>query len=133
MKAESTIKPAAPFEIEKVGAFAVVKFYTNIKKVTEEVEGEIIEKFTYEENQVKIPDRQNLHQIIEEDFDSWLTHAKEKETEPKPETDKEKILRLEKENNQLGKELTEREINEMIQGIQISDLEIQLLEIQGGK
>lgn len=39
---------------------------------------------------------------------------------------------LKKENEQLGIELSEREIQEIIQGIQISELEIQLLELQLG-
>ena len=42
------------------------------------------------------------------------------------------LLQLKKENEQLGKEISEREINEIIQGTQISDLEIQLLELQLG-
>ena len=36
------------------------------------------------------------------------------------------------ENQQQGIELSEREIQEITQGQQISDLEIQLLELQGG-
>lgn len=57
-----------------------------------------------------------------------------------------KAIQLEKENQQLGIELSEREIqeiiqgiaiyereiNEIVQGVQISDLEIQLLELQLG-
>ena len=41
-------------------------------------------------------------------------------------------LQAYKENIQQGIELSEREIQEIIQGRQISDLEIQLLELQGG-
>ena len=36
------------------------------------------------------------------------------------------------ENQQQGIELSEREIQEIIQGQQMSDLDIQLLELQGG-
>ncbi len=36
------------------------------------------------------------------------------------------------ENQQQGIEISEREINEIMLGRQISDLEIQLLELQGG-
>lgn len=36
-------------------------------------------------------------------------------------------FQIEKENQRLGQELSEREINEIIQGIQMSDLEIRLL------
>ena len=41
-------------------------------------------------------------------------------------------LQLKKENEQQGVGISEREINEIIQGMQISDLEIQLLELQLG-
>ena len=41
-------------------------------------------------------------------------------------------VNLEQENRQQGIELSEREIQEIVQGRQISDLEIQLLELQGG-
>lgn len=41
-------------------------------------------------------------------------------------------LQIAKENEQQGVELSEREIQEIIQGQQISDLEIQLLELQLG-
>ncbi len=41
-------------------------------------------------------------------------------------------LQVYKENIQQGIELSEKEIQEIIQGRQISDLEIQLLELQGG-
>ena len=42
------------------------------------------------------------------------------------------LLQLKKENEQQGKEISEREINGIIQGMQISDVEIQLLELQLG-
>jgi len=41
-------------------------------------------------------------------------------------------IRLEQENQQQGIELSEKEIREIEQGRQISDLEIKLLELQGG-
>lgn len=41
-------------------------------------------------------------------------------------------VNLEQENQQQGVELSEREINEIIIGVQISDIEIQLLELQLG-
>ena len=43
-----------------------------------------------------------------------------------------RYLQVYKENIQQGIELSEREIQEIVQGRQISDLEIQLLELQGG-
>lgn len=132
MKAESTIKPAVPFEIEVNNGIATVIFYTNVVKKDEPIEEGDAVKYTYDEYRIDIPDRQNLHMIISQNYDAWLQMAIEKENEVKPETDKEKIARLEKENRQLGIELSEREINEIILGMQLSDLEIQLLELKGG-
>lgn len=131
MKAESTVKPAVPFELEIDGEVSTVKFYENIEKITITVEEEEVIKYEYDEYQIKVPSRENLSSSIEQNYDSWLQLAKEKESEPKPETDQEKILRLEKENRQLGVELSEREINEIILGREISNLEIQILEMKG--
>lgn len=133
MKAESTIRPASPFEIEINGDISTIKLYTNIQEVKEvSEEEETATKYVYEEYLLEVPSRSNLEANVQENYDEWLQLAIEKENEPKPETDKEKILKLEKENKQLGIELSEREINEIIQGIQISDLEIQILELQMG-
>lgn len=134
MKAESTMRPASPFEIEINGEISTVKLYTNIQEVEEisEEEETSITKYVYDEHLLEVPSRSNLEANVQENYDEWLQLAIEKENEPKPETDKEKILKLEKENKQLGIELSEREINEIIQGIQISDLEIQILELQTG-
>ncbi len=41
-------------------------------------------------------------------------------------------LQLKKENEQQGIAISEREINEIIMGVQISDIEIQMLELQLG-
>lgn len=41
-------------------------------------------------------------------------------------------IQLELEGQELGQELSEREINEIIQGRQLSDLEIKLVEMQSG-
>lgn len=41
-------------------------------------------------------------------------------------------LKLQKENKELGIQMSEREIQEISQGQQISSLEIQMLELQGG-
>ncbi len=132
MKAESTIRPVAPFEIEINGEVATVIFYTNITKKEEVLEEGEPEKYTYDEYRLDITNRSNLSASIEQNYDAWLQIAIEKENEAEPETDKEKILRLEKENKQLDVELSEREINEIMLGVQISDLEIQLLELKGG-
>lgn len=41
-------------------------------------------------------------------------------------------INLEQENRQQGIELSKREINEIIQGIEISDIEIRVLELELG-
>lgn len=131
MKAESTIKPAVPFEIETNNGIATIIFYTNIANKNEVVEEGDAEKYTYDEYRLEIPDREDLPMIIGQHYDEWLQMAINKEYEKEPETDKEKIARLERENRQLGVELSEREINEIMLGVQLSDLEIQLLELRG--
>ena len=108
MKAESTTRPVAPFEIEINGEVATVIFYTNITKKEEVLEEGEPEKYTYDEYRLDITNRSNLSASIEQNYDAWLQIAIEKENEAEPETDKEKILRLEKENKQLGVELSER-------------------------
>lgn len=132
MQAESTIRPASPFEIENNGKTSIVKLYTNIQKVEDTAEEEDTTKYIYDEYLIEVPSRANLEVNVQENYDEWLELAIKKENQPKPETPKEKMLRLEKENKQLGVDLSEREINEIIQGIQISDLEIQILEMQMG-
>lgn len=133
MRAESTIKPRFPFEVIEFDETELIIFYTNVQKqeVMEESEV-IIEKYVYDEYRLEVPKRPNLEANVQENYEAWLELAIEKENEPRPETASEKLARIEKENKQLGIELSEREINEIIQGLQISDLEIQLLELQIG-
>jgi len=131
MKAESTIRPASPFEIENNGEMSTVKLYANIQEKKETTEqDEVVTKYIYDEYRLEVPARTNLEDNVKNNYNGWLELAIKKENEPKPETDKEKILRLEKENNTLGIELSEREIQSMLQGMQISDLEIQILQLQ---
>ena len=132
MKAESTIKPA-PFEIEGQGEYVDIRFCTDIRK--KELNHEEGTEDIWEYNECLLTDIRNrpgLEEEIETNYNEWLQLAIDKENEPKPETEREKIIRLEKENKQLGIEVSEREIQEIIQGQQISDLEIQLLELQMG-
>jgi len=134
LKAESNIKPNAPFKIEPIGDMANIRFYTDItkkdKEITEEDNTEIWEYNEYLLTGIR--NRPGLKETIEKNYDQWLQLAIDKEKEPKPETEREKILRLEKENKLLGIEISEREIQEIILGQQISELEIQLLELQIG-
>ncbi len=128
MKAESTVRPNSPFEIEQNADMATIIFYQNIE---EKQEGDQI-KYTYDEYRIDIPYRPNIEESINKNIQAWLQKAIEKENEPKPISDKEKIAILNEQNNQLGVQISEREINEIVLGMQLSDLEIQILELQMG-
>lgn len=128
MKAESTVRPNSPFEIEQNADMATVIFYQNIEEKQEEDRI----KYIYDEYRIDIPYRPNLEESINKNIQAWLQKAIEKENEPKPISDKEKIAILNEQNNQLGVQISEREINEMVLGMQLSDLEIQILELQMG-
>ena len=128
MKAESTVRPNSPFEIEQNADMATVIFYENIEEKQEEDQI----KYIYDEYRIDIPYRPNLEESINKNIQAWLQKAFEKENEPKPISDKEKIAILNEQNNQLGVQISEREINEIVLGMQMSDLEIQILELQMG-
>lgn len=92
MRAESTIKPAA-YAIEVVEDSAIVTLYQNI--VAKDVEEDEAPKWEYDYYTLIVKNRPNLSTNIHTNYEAWLAAAIEKENEPKPETDKEKILRLE--------------------------------------
>lgn len=127
MKAESTVRPNSPFEIEQNADMATIIFYQNIEEKQEEPqEGDQI-KYIYDEYRIDIPYRPNLEESINKNIQAWLQKAIEKENEPKPISDKEKIEILNEQNAQLGVQNSEREINEIMLGIQLSELEIKIL------
>lgn len=128
MIAESTVRPNSPFEIEQNADMATVIFYENIEEKQEEDQI----KYIYDEYRIDIPYRPNLEESINKNIQAWIQKAIEKENEPKPISDKEKIAILNEQNNQLGVQISEREINEIVLGMQLSDLEIQILELQMG-
>ena len=133
MKAESTVRPQGLFEIERSGERARVIFFDNVEEfyVRDEDDTESL-RYKYDTFNIEVLDRSNLEESVLANLEEWKNAAIEKENEVPKETDKEKIARLEKENRQLGVDLSEREINEIVFGIQLSDLEIQLLELKGG-
>lgn len=133
MKAESTVRPQRLFEIERSGERARVIFFDNVEEfyVRNEDDTESL-RYRYDTFNIEVLDRSNLEESVLTNLEEWKNAAIEKENEVPKETDKEKIARLEKENKQLGVDLSEREINEIVFGIQLSDLEIQLLELKGG-
>jgi len=121
-----------PFEIEQNADMATVIFYENIEEKQEEKQKEDQIKYIYDEYRIDIPYRPNLEESINKNIQAWIQKAIEKENEPKPISDKEKIAILNAQNNQLGVQISEREINEIVLGMQLSDLEIQILELQMG-
>ena len=133
MKAESTVRPQRLFEIERSGERARVIFFDNVEEfyVRDEDDTESL-RYRYDTFNIEVLDKSNLEESVLANLEEWKNAAIEKENEVPKETDKEKIARLEKENRQLGVDLSEREINEIVFGIQLSDLEIQLLELKGG-
>ena len=133
MKAESTVRPQRLFEIERSGERARVIFFDNVEEfyVRNEDDTESL-RYRYDTFNIEVLDRSNLEESVLTNLEEWKNAAIEKENEVPKETDKEKIARLEKENRQLGVDLSEREINEIVLGIQLSDLEIQLLGLKGG-
>ena len=133
MKAESTVRPQRLFEIERSGERARVIFFDNVEEfyVRNEDDTESL-RFRYDTFNIEVLDRSNLEESVLNNIEEWKNAAIEKENDVPKDTDKEKIARLEKKNRQLGVDLSEREINEIVFGIQLSDLEIQLLELRGG-
>jgi len=121
------------FEIENKGnGFVDVRFFQSIS-TKQKNEGEEDKNTIYEYDEYlleNIRERPDLTNQIENNFNVWLNEAIRKERLPEVETESEKVLRLEKENKILGTELSQREIEGMVQGMQISDLEIQIMQLQ---
>ena len=59
MKAESTVRPNSPFEIEQNADMATIIFYQNIEEKQEEDQI----KYTYDEYRIDIPYRPNLEEM----------------------------------------------------------------------
>lgn len=101
MKAESTVRPNSPFEIEQNADMATIIFYQNIEEKQEEDQI----KYIYDEYRIDIPYRPNLEESINKNIQAWLEKAIEKENEPKPISDKEKIAILNEQNKILRIEI----------------------------
>lgn len=71
MKSQSTIRPPL-YSVEKCGDIAEIILYENIEE--NEYDGETF--FTYDEYRINIPYRNNLENSIEQDYNTWLQHAK---------------------------------------------------------
>lgn len=105
MKAESTVMPNSPFEIEQNADMATIIFYQNIEEKQEESQEEDQIKYIYDEYRIDIPYRSNLEESINKNIQAWIQKAIEKENEPKPISDKEKIAILSEQNKLLRTEI----------------------------
>ena len=93
----------------------------------------IIEFIPVEPTQEQLDRLEEINELnIPDGFGSMLSNYVENGLFPEGVSNPLRNLQAYKENIQQGIELSEREIQEIIQGRQISDLEIQLLELQLG-
>lgn len=116
MKASSDIKPSGLFEIEDNGNKSTILFYPeypDFDEVTNE-EGTIL--YEYDLYRLEVLRRENLTERLNANYAEWLALAILQENKPKQETDKEKILRLEQENNDFKTKVAQQDfvLEEMI-------------------
>lgn len=78
MKAESNVKPAAPFEILPFNNEEVeVLFYKNT--ITIPATEEDVEKYSYDYYRLIVKKRENLKALIETSLNAWIELAKDNE------------------------------------------------------
>ena len=105
MRAESTHKPAQRFQIEEHNGIATIRFYENIQKaVKPDEEGGTTETWVYDEYVLQVPAREGLATLVEAHHAEWLAMAIAQENAPKPKTEREIILHLQGELDQLQAE-----------------------------
>lgn len=126
MQASSNIKPHALFEIEVWGDMSTIIFYPEYPVFVAKLDEEGDVQYEYEMHRLEVPSREGLVDAVETNYESWLNMAKVKENEPKLETDKEKVLRLESENKMLENKLAQQDsiLEEVLFGIIPSMLEV---------
>ena len=94
---------------------------------------EIIQFIPVEPTEEQLKRLEEINQLnIPDGFSDMVSNYVKDKTFPESFNHPLRKLQVYKENIQQGIELSEREIQEIVQGRQISDLEIQLLELQGG-
>jgi ubiquinone/menaquinone biosynthesis C-methylase UbiE len=97
MKAESNVMPR-PFEVDQIGDLAHISFFSEPVLLDDPEEGPY---YSYDYYKVVMPYRNGIESEIESNYQEWVDYAKSIENLPKPETGKEKIARMEVENNLL--------------------------------
>lgn len=104
-KVENTIQPR-PIKIEQAGSQIRVIIAANIEQISREAEdGSVTILYQYDEYQVLTMPRENLAADVEANLQAWIDLAKAIEAQPKPMTDRERIVALENENAALIEEL----------------------------
>lgn len=98
MKAKSNVLPKS-FEIDKYGDKAHVSLF--VDPILEEgpEEGPY---YSYDYYKVVVQHRDDMEAEIAANYNEWVEFAKGQAEEPRKETEKEKILRLEAQNAELG-------------------------------
>lgn len=110
MIANSDKKPSALFEIEENGEESSILFYPefpNIKEIVGE-EGSVMYEYDFYRLD-RVRTRPYLRESVESMYQEWLDMAMAKEQEPAPETDKERIAKLEAKNAEIEAKNSELE------------------------
>ena len=133
MRAESTIKPKK-FEIEEKAnnEYVTIKFFTDIesKELVDE-EGNKETLYEYDEFTLKhIKNREGLRNQIESNYKEWLNIAVGESNKPEPETEKEKLIRVEKERKEVDQSVTDAELTGIRNEQDITDMDLRLLILE---
>jgi hypothetical protein len=104
-KVENTIQPPQ-IAIEHAGNQVRVIIAANIEQISREAEdGRVTLLYQYDEYQILTMPRDNLAADVEANLQAWIDLAKAIEAQPRPMTDRERIVALEIENAALIEEL----------------------------
>lgn len=77
MKAESTVMPVSPYEIEYNGEIAIVTFYENVEDVRRE--DDEAQHYSYDFYTIEVRNRPSLINSIDNNIEGWMAVAKEAE------------------------------------------------------
>lgn len=91
MRVEIGEMPSKPFEVFRVGEFAVVKFWENAEKQ----ESPEMERWQADEYQLTVPWRSGLEDTIEANLPAWLEIAQDQAGITPPPTIEERVATVE--------------------------------------
>jgi hypothetical protein len=98
MISQSTVKPKS-FEVDKFGDECHISLFVDPVLKEDPDEGPY---YYYDYYKITLPYRHGIEEEVGSNYQEWVEFAKGKAEEPRQETEKEKILRLEAENAELG-------------------------------